>query len=62
MNSGMRNRSAARCTWDRDHIVAFVVSEDGPITLFRHGVRRLRLGRLLARYSWCLTPAVTVRL
>lgn len=37
MTNGMRHRSAARYTWDHDHIVAFVVSEDGPVTLFRHG-------------------------
>ncbi len=37
MANGMRHRSAARYTWDHAHIVAFVVSEDGPVTLFRHG-------------------------
>ncbi|MEL6893071.1 MAG: diadenylate cyclase [Actinomycetota bacterium] len=37
MANGMRHRSAARYTWDHDHTVAFVVSEDGPVTLFRHG-------------------------
>jgi hypothetical protein len=34
---GMRHRSAARFTWDHDHTVAFVVSEDGPVTVFRRG-------------------------
>jgi DNA integrity scanning protein DisA with diadenylate cyclase activity len=37
LETGMRHRSAARYTWDHDHTVAFVVSEDGPVTLFRHG-------------------------
>lgn len=37
LESGMRHRSAARYTWDHHHTVAFVVSEDGPVTLFRHG-------------------------
>lgn len=37
LEAGMRHRSAARYTWDHDHTVAFVVSEDGPVTLFRHG-------------------------
>jgi DNA integrity scanning protein DisA with diadenylate cyclase activity len=37
IDAGMRHRSAARYTWDHDHTVAFVVSEDGPVTLFRHG-------------------------
>lgn len=37
IEAGMRHRSAARYTWDHDHTVAFVVSEDGPVTLFRHG-------------------------
>ena len=37
LDAGMRHRSAARYTWDHDHTVAFVVSEDGPVTLFRHG-------------------------
>lgn len=37
LDEGMRHRSAARYTWDHDHTVAFVVSEDGPVTLFRHG-------------------------
>ena len=38
MNQGMRHRSAARYTWDHHHTVAFVVSEDGPVTLFRRGM------------------------
>ena len=37
LDSGMRHRSAARYTWDHHHTVAFVVSEDGPVTLFRRG-------------------------
>ena len=37
MNQGMRHRSAARYTYDHHHTVAFVVSEDGPVTLFRRG-------------------------
>lgn len=37
LDQGMRHRSAARYTWDHDHVVAFVVSEDGPVTLFRRG-------------------------
>lgn len=37
IDAGMRHRSAARYTWDHDHTVAFVISEDGPVTLFRHG-------------------------
>lgn len=37
LDAGMRHRSAARYTWDHHHTVAFVVSEDGPVTLFRHG-------------------------
>ncbi len=37
LDAGMRHRSAARYTWDHDHTVAFVISEDGPVTLFRHG-------------------------
>jgi DNA integrity scanning protein DisA with diadenylate cyclase activity len=35
---GMRHRSAARFTWDHHHTVAFVVSEDGPVTVFRRGL------------------------
>ena len=35
---GMRHRSAARYTWDHHHTVAFVVSEDGPVTVFRKGL------------------------
>lgn len=38
MSTGMRHRSAARYTWDHHHTVAFVVSEDGPVTLFRRGL------------------------
>ena len=38
MNHGMRHRSAARYTWDHHHTVAFVVSEDGPVTLYRRGL------------------------
>jgi Probable sensor domain DACNK/DisA bacterial checkpoint controller nucleotide-binding len=38
MATGMRHRSAARYTWDHHHTVAFVVSEDGPVTLFRRGL------------------------
>ena len=34
---GMRHRSAARYTWDHHHTIAFVVSEDGPVTVFREG-------------------------
>ena len=34
---GMRHRSAARYTFDHAHTAAFVVSEDGPVTVFRHG-------------------------
>ena len=34
---GMRHRSAARYTWDHHHTIAFVVSEDGPVTVFRLG-------------------------
>ena len=34
---GMRHRSAARFTWDHHHTVAFVVSEDGPVTVYRYG-------------------------
>jgi len=37
LETGMRHRSAARYTWDHHHTVAFVVSEDGPVTLFRRG-------------------------
>jgi hypothetical protein len=37
LETGMRHGSAARYTWDHHHTVAFVVSEDGPVTLFRHG-------------------------
>jgi hypothetical protein len=36
-DGGMRHRSAARYTWDHHHTVAFVVSEDGPVTIFRRG-------------------------
>lgn len=36
-DGGMRHRSAARYTWDHHHTVAFVVSEDGPVTVFRRG-------------------------
>lgn len=35
---GMRHRSAARFTWDHHHTVAFVVSEDGPVTVYRRGL------------------------
>lgn len=38
LEAGMRHRSAARYTWDHHHTVAFVVSEDGPVTLFRRGM------------------------
>jgi DNA integrity scanning protein DisA with diadenylate cyclase activity len=38
LDAGMRHRSAARYTWDHHHTVAFVVSEDGPVTLFRRGM------------------------
>jgi DNA integrity scanning protein DisA with diadenylate cyclase activity len=38
LETGMRHRSAARYTWDHHHTVAFVVSEDGPVTLFRRGI------------------------
>ena len=34
---GMRHRSAARYTWDHHHTIAFVVSEDGPVTVYRLG-------------------------
>ncbi len=34
---GMRHRSAARYTHDHHHTVAFVVSEDGPVSVFRRG-------------------------
>lgn len=34
---GMRHRSAARYTWDHHHTLAFVVSEDGPVTVFERG-------------------------
>lgn len=34
---GMRHRSASRFTWDHHHTVAFVVSEDGPVTVYRRG-------------------------
>ena len=34
---GMRHRSAARYTFDHAHTAAFVVSEDGPVTVFRGG-------------------------
>ena len=34
---GMRHRSAARYTWDHTHTIALVVSEDGPVTVFREG-------------------------
>ena len=37
LEAGMRHRSAARYTWDHEHTVAFVVSEEGPVTLFRRG-------------------------
>ena len=37
LDTGMRHRSAARYTWDHHHTVAFVVSEDGPVTLYRRG-------------------------
>ena len=36
-DGGMRHRSAARFTWDHHHTVAFVVSEDGPVTVYRQG-------------------------
>ncbi|MAT07432.1 MAG: hypothetical protein CL424_20595 [Acidimicrobiaceae bacterium] len=39
---GMRHRSAARYTWDHHHTIAFVVSEDGPVTVFREG-RRIQI-------------------
>ena len=38
----MRHRSAARYTWDHDHTIALVVSEDGPVTVFREG-RRIQI-------------------
>ena len=38
LDEGMRHRSAARYTWDHHHTVAFVVSEGGPVTVFRSGV------------------------
>ncbi|HLM65138.1 MAG TPA: DNA integrity scanning protein DisA nucleotide-binding domain protein [Acidimicrobiales bacterium] len=34
---GMRHRSAARYTWDHPGALAVVVSEDGPVTVFRGG-------------------------
>ncbi|MEZ5299003.1 MAG: diadenylate cyclase [Ilumatobacteraceae bacterium] len=39
---GMRHRSAARYTWDHHHTIALVVSEDGPVTVFREG-RRIQI-------------------
>jgi DisA bacterial checkpoint controller nucleotide-binding len=36
-SGGMRHRSAARYTYDHPDSVAVVVSEDGPVTVFRHG-------------------------
>ncbi|HEX5365635.1 MAG TPA: DNA integrity scanning protein DisA nucleotide-binding domain protein [Acidimicrobiales bacterium] len=37
VDGGMRHRSAARYTYDNPDAVAVVVSEDGPVTVFRHG-------------------------
>jgi hypothetical protein len=37
VEGGMRHRSAARYTYDHPEAVAIVVSEDGPVTVFRHG-------------------------
>jgi hypothetical protein len=37
VDGGMRHRSAARYTYDHPDAVAIVVSEDGPVTVFRHG-------------------------
>jgi hypothetical protein len=37
VSGGMRHRSAARYTYDHPDAVAIVVSEDGPVTVFRHG-------------------------
>ena len=37
VDGGMRHRSAARYTYDHPEAVAIVVSEDGPVTVFRHG-------------------------
>jgi DNA integrity scanning protein DisA with diadenylate cyclase activity len=34
---GMRHRSAARYTWDQPDALAVVVSEDGPVTVYRAG-------------------------
>jgi DNA integrity scanning protein DisA with diadenylate cyclase activity len=34
---GMRHRSAATYTWDQPDALAVVVSEDGPVTIFRGG-------------------------
>jgi hypothetical protein len=33
----MRHRSAARYTWDQPDALAVVVSEDGPVTVYRAG-------------------------
>jgi DNA integrity scanning protein DisA with diadenylate cyclase activity len=35
---GMRHRSAQRFTYDHPNTVAVVVSEDGPVTVFRAGL------------------------
>lgn len=38
-HGGTRHTSAARHTYDRPDVLAFVVSEDGPVTVFSDGVR-----------------------
>jgi len=36
-NRGMRHRSAQRFSYDHPSTTIAVVSEDGPVTIFRHG-------------------------
>jgi hypothetical protein len=43
VDGGTRHNSAARHTFDRPDLLAFVVSSDGPVTIFSDGVRASEL-------------------
>ena len=55
---GMRHRSAQRYSWDQPAATVVVVSEDGPVTVFRRGVVVVTTGAAAAPLptAWPLGP------
>lgn len=53
-HGGTRHTSAKRFTYDNEHVIAVVVSADGPVTMFSDGCKLASFDTFRASHKWLL--------